>query len=83
MGLAQGLCHNASNSLQAIPFRLGHKLDPSINEGWEVAVKYALGDMFEGRIASWQQTATGEIKLNDSLGDSENVGATRRRGFDL
>ncbi len=60
-------------------------LDPSINEGWEIGVKYALGDLFEGRVAAWQQTATGEIKrkLNDPLGDSENVGATRRRGFDL
>ena len=41
--------------------------------------------MFEGRVAVWQQTATGEIKrkLNDPLGDSENVGATRRRGIDV
>ena len=60
-------------------------LDPSINEGWEVGVKYALGEVFEGRVAAWEQTATGEIKrkLNDPLGDSENVGATRRHGFDL
>ncbi|MCW1400980.1 TonB-dependent receptor [Novosphingobium sp. MW5] len=60
-------------------------LDPSINEGWELGVKYALGEVFEGRVAAWEQTATGEIKrkLNDPLGDSENVGATRRHGFDL
>lgn len=60
-------------------------LDPSINEGWELGVKYAPSDAFEARIALWQQTATGEIKrkLNDPLGDSENVGATRRRGVDV
>lgn len=60
-------------------------LTPSTNEGWELGVKYAPSDLFEGRIAVWQQTATGEIKrkLNDPLGDSENVGATRRRGIDV
>lgn len=60
-------------------------LDPSINEGWELGARYALGDLFEGRLAAWEQMATGEIKrkLNDPLGDSENVGATRRHGFDL
>ncbi len=60
-------------------------LDPSINTGWELGVKYALGSTFEGRLAAWKQTATGEIKrkLNDPLGDSENLGATRRHGFDL
>ncbi len=60
-------------------------LDPSINEGWELGVKYAPSERFEGRVAVWQQTATGEIKrkLNDPLGDSENVGATRRRGVDF
>ena len=60
-------------------------LAPSINEGWEAGVKYALGERIEGRVALWQQTATGEIKrkLNDPLGDSENVGATRRRGLDV
>ena len=60
-------------------------LDPSINEGWELGVKYAPSDRFEGRIAVWRQTATGEIKrkLNDPLGDSENVGATRRHGVDV
>ncbi|MGE0387830.1 MAG: TonB-dependent receptor [Gammaproteobacteria bacterium] len=60
-------------------------LEPSINEGWEVGVKYAPSTLFEARLAAWEQTATGEIKrkLNDPLGDSENVGATRRRGADL
>ncbi len=60
-------------------------LAPSINQGWELGIKYAPSPAFEGRIAVWRQTATGEIKrrLNDPLGDSENVGATRRRGIDV
>lgn len=60
-------------------------LDPSINEGWELGAKYQAGEVFEGRIAWWQQTASGEIarKLNDPLGDFENVGATRRKGLDV
>jgi iron complex outermembrane receptor protein len=60
-------------------------LAPSINTGWEAGLKYNLGRAFEARIAAWQQHATGEIKrrLNDPLGDSENLGATRRRGIDL
>lgn len=60
-------------------------LAPSINEGWELGAKYQLGDLFEGRVAYWEQSATGEIarKLNDPLGDFENVGATDRRGVDV
>lgn len=60
-------------------------LDPSVNEGWELGARYELGDRFEARLAYWEQTATGEIarKLNDPLGDFENVGATSRRGIDV
>lgn len=60
-------------------------LAPSINEGWELGAKYQMGDLFEGRVAYWEQSATGEIarKLNDPLGDFENVGATDRRGVDV
>jgi iron complex outermembrane receptor protein len=60
-------------------------LAPSINEGWELGAKYQLGNAFETRVAYWEQTATGEIarKLNDPLGDFENVGATDRRGVDV
>ena len=60
-------------------------LAPSINEGWELGAKYVSGDLFEGRVAYWEQSATGEIarKLNDPLGDFENVGATDRRGIDV
>ena len=60
-------------------------LAPSINEGWELGAKYASGNLFEGRVAYWEQSASGEIarRLNDPLGDSENVGATDRRGVDV
>lgn len=60
-------------------------LAPSINKGWELGGKFRLGEVAEGRIAWWQQSATGEIarKLNDPLGDFENVGATDRKGIDI
>ncbi|MCP5143699.1 MAG: TonB-dependent receptor [Gammaproteobacteria bacterium] len=60
-------------------------LEPSINEGWETGIKYAPGDRLELRVAWWEQTATGELKrkLNDPLGDFENVGATDRKGVDV
>lgn len=59
-------------------------LNPSINTGWEAGVKMARGPV-EGRVALWKQSATGEIKrkLNDPLGDFDNLGATRRKGIDL
>ncbi|MEH3159044.1 MAG: TonB-dependent receptor [Sphingomonas taxi] len=60
-------------------------LAPSINEGWEAGVKLARGRWLEARVAAWEQTASGEIKrrLNDPSGDSDNLGATRRRGIDM
>lgn len=60
-------------------------LKPSINEGWELGVTYRLASAVEARLAYWEQSATGEIarKLNDPLGDFENVGATDRKGVDL
>lgn len=60
-------------------------LAPSINEGWEAGVKFAPSDAVEARVALWQQSASGEIKrkLNDPLGDFDNLGATRRRGVDV
>ncbi len=59
-------------------------LAPSINEGWELGAKYRIGSAVEARLAYWEQSATGEIarKLNDPLGDFENVGATDRKGVD-
>lgn len=60
-------------------------LAPSINEGWEAGIKYQFARTIEARIAYWEQSATGEIarKLNDPLGDFENVGATNRKGADV
>lgn len=60
-------------------------LAPSINEGWELGAKYQFGQAVEARIAYWEQSASGEIarKLNDPLGDFENVGATDRKGIDI
>lgn len=60
-------------------------LDPSINEGLESGVKWKPSRDSEIRIALWQQTATGEFKrkLNDPLGDFDNLGATKRKGVDV
>lgn len=59
-------------------------LAPSINEGWETGLKLKRWGV-ESRVALWKQTATGEIKrkLNDPLGDFDNLGATRRKGVDV
>ncbi|MBB6193769.1 iron complex outermembrane receptor protein [Sphingobium wenxiniae] len=57
----------------------------SINEGFEGGIKLSQGHWLTARAAVWQQTATGELKrrLNDPSGEFDNLGATRRRGFDL
>lgn len=60
-------------------------LEPSINEGWETGIKFTPADWIDGRVAYWQQEATGEVsrRLNDPSGESDNVGETRRWGYDL
>ncbi|WP_082474706.1 TonB-dependent receptor [Sphingomonas sp. Leaf343] len=60
-------------------------LEPSINEGYEAGIKLAQGRWLTARAAVWQQTASGELRrrLNDPSGEFDNLGATRRRGFDL
>jgi iron complex outermembrane recepter protein len=60
-------------------------LSPSINDGWEVGLKFKPVDWFDGRIAYWEQLASDEVrrKLNDPTGDSENLGETKRRGLDF
>ncbi|WP_317202998.1 TonB-dependent receptor [Janthinobacterium sp.] len=60
-------------------------LRPSLNDGWESGLKLTPRDWIDGRVALWEQRATDEVKrrLNDPSGDSENVGATRRRGVDV
>ncbi|GFM80109.1 TonB-dependent receptor [Pseudomonas cichorii] len=60
-------------------------LEPSINEGWETGIKFTPARWVDGRIAYWQQEASGEVsrRLNDPSGESDNVGETRRWGYDL
>lgn len=60
-------------------------LTPSVNDGWELGVKYQTLSRTQLRTTLWQQTATGEFKrkLNDPLGDFDNLGATRRKGVDV
>ncbi|WP_240313496.1 TonB-dependent receptor [Sphingomonas carotinifaciens] len=60
-------------------------LEASINEGLEAGIKLAQGRWLTARAAVWQQTASGELRrrLNDPSGEFDNLGKTRRRGFDL
>jgi iron complex outermembrane receptor protein len=60
-------------------------LDPSINDGWEVGLKFQPRPWLGGRIAYWEQVASDEVrrKLNDPTGDFENLGETERKGVDL
>jgi len=60
-------------------------LRPSINDGWEAGVKFTPADWIDGRVAFWEQRASDEVKrrLNDPTGDSENVGKTKRQGYDI
>ncbi|NUA31055.1 TonB-dependent receptor [Cupriavidus basilensis] len=60
-------------------------LAPSINDGWELGLKFSPRSWLEGRIAYWEQLASHEVrrKLNDPLGDSDNLGKTKRHGIDL
>ena len=60
-------------------------LQPSINEGWETGIKFTPARWVDGRVAYWRQDASGEVsrRLNDPSGESDNVGETRRWGYDL
>lgn len=62
-----------------------NNLNPSINDGWEAGIKFTPADWIDGRIAYWAQRASDEVKrkLNDPAGDSENIGKTRRQGYDI
>ncbi|UXH77569.1 TonB-dependent receptor [Roseateles amylovorans] len=64
-------------------------LRPSLNTGWESGVKWQPWRQLEGRVAYWEQRATGEVArvlgvdgLPDAGGNG-NVGRTLRRGVDL
>lgn len=64
---------------------LSDDLKPSINDGWETGIKFKPAAWVDGRIAYWEQKASDEVqrKLNDAVGDAENVGKTLRKGWDL
>jgi iron complex outermembrane receptor protein len=56
----------------------------SKNDGFELGVRGSASRWLAGRAAVWRQTATDEVRLKfDNSGDSENIGETDRRGFDV
>ncbi len=59
-------------------------LNPSINEGWEVGLKFSPVNWLDGRLAYWEQDATNEVRrLFNASNDSANIGETKRRGVDV
>lgn len=74
----------AGSGTFVVPPRV-RNLEASINEGFEAGIKLAQGRWLTARAAVWQQTASGELRrrLNDPSGEFDNLGETRRRGFDL
>jgi iron complex outermembrane recepter protein len=60
-------------------------LAPSVNDGWEAGLKFRPAAWLDGRVAYWQQFASNEVrrKLNDPGGDFDNLGKTKRHGFDV
>ncbi|PPU73441.1 TonB-dependent receptor [Xanthomonas melonis] len=63
-------------------------LGPSINDGWEAGFKFAPSVLLDGRLAYWEQRASGEVAtvlgVNGvpGVGEVANVGRTLRRGWD-
>ena len=64
-------------------------LSPSINDGWEAGVKFSPLPWLHGRVAYWEQRASGEVARVlgvDGLPDPGglgNVGKTLRKGYDI
>ena len=59
-------------------------LDPSHNDGWEAGVRATPSPRLTVRLGVWGQDAGDELRLKfDNSGDSENVGKTRRRGWNV
>ena len=64
-------------------------LAPSINDGWEAGVKFSPLPWLDGRVAYWEQRASGEVARVlgvDGLPDPGglgNVGKTLRKGYDV
>jgi iron complex outermembrane receptor protein len=62
----------------------GKKLEPSINDGFEVGVRSMVAPWLTTHVAAWEQLASQEVRLKpDMSGDSENIGKTKRYGLDL
>ncbi|WP_438017144.1 TonB-dependent receptor [Sorangium sp. So ce315] len=62
----------------------GTPLEPSINDGWEIGYRSSVFPWLKSHVAYWEQRASGEVRdKGDGSGDSENVGETLRRGFDV
>ena len=62
----------------------GQDVDYSKNDGWEVGVRAEPVRALAIRVGVWGQDATDELRLKfDDSGDSENVGSTRRRGWNV
>jgi iron complex outermembrane receptor protein len=60
------------------------RLDHSKNDGWEAGIHLTLVPGLIGRVGVWGQDASDELRLKfDNSGDSENVGRTRRRGWNI
>jgi iron complex outermembrane receptor protein len=59
-------------------------LSHSKNNGWEAGVRLAPTQWLTARVGVWGQDASDELRLKyDNSGDSENIGKTRRRGWNL
>ena len=59
-------------------------LDASLNDGYEAGLRFTPRPNLALRLAAWRQTATDEVKAKpDGSGDSENIGETKRDGWDL
>lgn len=62
-------------------------LGPSINDGWESGLKFVPWSWLSGRVAYWEQRASGEVAtVLGSTGtgsDVTNVGRTFRHGWDV
>lgn len=64
-------------------------LRPSLNDGWEAGVKFRAAPWLDGRVAYWEQRASGEVARVLGVdgvpdpGGLGNVGKTLRKGFDV
>jgi iron complex outermembrane recepter protein len=64
-------------------------LKPSLNDGWEAGLKFSPVRWLDGRVAYWEQRASGEVGTVlgvDGTADpagSGNVGRTLRKGLDV